>query len=778
MITFRQTLYRPIIIGLSVLLVACGGGGGSNGSNDSSDNPVNQSPVVSAPDTSIASGSSGEITASASDPDGSITKYSWVQKSGVSLTLENTDQRTVSITAPDVTENAQALISVTVTDNEGATASADVTVQVTAPGPQGEGFTIGGKVTDNPVANAEVRVLIGSETFQTTADAAGVYELFIDTSSFTGDEIVHAIATAPESNPQLKLVSVMNTVSELEQAAGTDKLLVAQEYFGVNITNVSTALSAMLEKENGGPISSATQLLQARASIHGDIALELATAIKLVLDYSANTTLAMPGGYTDSYAFASDTDAVSDYLAKAKRTASTDYNAAREAIFADPDLVLAAPRETVTSIADTYFFSSPYAVTASPLLGYKLELLTDGTGRLIGRDHGTDLTWTATAEGVFLEGARMVVRKDSVWNSELGQQVERQEIIQLNRIRWLARDLHSDVLLVDVENYFTYPGGEAPDSESSVSIKASSTIKSASRVAAADLLELGMAYSMPHPTHEGEVVDPKAGANTTLEFRASEMVFSGSTATGGSATISVPSITGAGVPLTTDISAAWSIGSSGELLLEYPDGGTAEYVFLSEQAGKVPMVHVVAREGGIPRSIFGQAQLKEAPAWTAASAPGIYTLGSNFFAPNEHFWFEINSDGSALTVSAGDWDENGTVEDHEFLLMPGLWQIGTSGNLLIRRYRVPGGGEYCAPESWDPADDAPCVLQHEREWSLQLTGANRYWIRHYHRYFEDPWRSDLYEPTVTGHISASNTIDNRRLLKLVERPMAIPAHLL
>jgi hypothetical protein len=70
------------------------------------------------------------IVAEGDDEDGSIASYAWSQVSGVTLELGGTSDAAVEITAPDVTENQEAVVSVTVTDNEGATATTEMTVIV------------------------------------------------------------------------------------------------------------------------------------------------------------------------------------------------------------------------------------------------------------------------------------------------------------------------------------------------------------------------------------------------------------------------------------------------------------------------------------------------------------------------------------------------------------------------------------------------------------------------------------------------------------------------
>lgn len=63
------------------------------------------------------------------DPDGSIVKYSWVQKSGTATIINHADSSVANVvyTVPGIYQ-----YTLNVTDNDGATSSADVTVTVYA----------------------------------------------------------------------------------------------------------------------------------------------------------------------------------------------------------------------------------------------------------------------------------------------------------------------------------------------------------------------------------------------------------------------------------------------------------------------------------------------------------------------------------------------------------------------------------------------------------------------------------------------------------------------
>ncbi|MCH7982255.1 MAG: hypothetical protein IID59_12215 [Proteobacteria bacterium] len=65
------------------------------------------------------------------DPDGSISTFEWRQVSGLTVTINNSDQALADFVAPEVTPaNEDLVFEITISDNSGATASDTVTISV------------------------------------------------------------------------------------------------------------------------------------------------------------------------------------------------------------------------------------------------------------------------------------------------------------------------------------------------------------------------------------------------------------------------------------------------------------------------------------------------------------------------------------------------------------------------------------------------------------------------------------------------------------------------
>ena len=95
--------------------------------------PSNQLPVANAgADRSVDAGTMVILSATASDPDGTIVGYAWEQMSGTTIILAGADTATAIFIAPDVSADETLTFRITVTDDDGATSSDDVKVTVTA----------------------------------------------------------------------------------------------------------------------------------------------------------------------------------------------------------------------------------------------------------------------------------------------------------------------------------------------------------------------------------------------------------------------------------------------------------------------------------------------------------------------------------------------------------------------------------------------------------------------------------------------------------------------
>lgn len=765
-------LGKAAVLGIYAVITACGGGGPDD---DSGPTPANQAPTVSAPATSVAESASVSITATATDTDGNIASYSWSQESGPELNLAGTDTASVTVTAPSVEKDVEAVLTITVTDDDGATAQADVTITITA---QNLGFTVQGLVVDT--AETDIEITVGSKHFSTKSDNNGAYSLELSFDESLAQAMVIASAKSSANN-QLHYVSTLGEVGILDSSAGSDNILTVDENPAVNISAISTAISSQLRSINAGSISNQGQLESAAKMVDSEVALDVATAIQLALEFPDDPDLQMPSKSADTYAFANDLESSALHCLNVKSSNQSLWDSTQTAISNNSSLVFSHPPKSVDSVVDTYYFTTPETSLTGIFNGSRLILKPDGSGTMSARLDESSFDWTLGENGISFEGLELVSSEAHPWDSDLGKVVHEQTITHINNLRWISHHKLSDVLLLEIESYKHYPDGEYPDTMPAPSMTTGTAIKAAGKISAADIIKMGMDYSVPRPTTEGKVTNPVEGTHAYLDIQASRMSFSGNPTQGGSASVTVDSYDGDGTLVTSKESANWVIAADGSLQITYANGDSSNLVFLSENQ-ETASVNLRTTQNSEVYTESGYLLLKEEPAWTALSAPGIYQYPLNFLSPIDQFWFEINDDGSALTVSTVDLDNNGTLEDSEYFIAPGLWQINGEGNLLVRRYRYNSGVAtntgYCTPASWAPADEDECVLFHEREWNLHQTdSSDGYWLNHHHRFFIDWDRENLPDPSVSGHIFLFGSIYNRIQYKTHARPLEIPPHL-
>ncbi|KZN60078.1 hypothetical protein N473_25125 [Pseudoalteromonas luteoviolacea CPMOR-1] len=125
-LSFKHTLIATALI---TFLSACGGGSSSSSSTSTGDK--NKMPNVTINSVAdVESGAEVRLLGSASDTDGSITSYQWLQKSGVGVTIRDKDQANASFTAPVLDTDVTLEFELIVTDDKGGKATETIYIKI------------------------------------------------------------------------------------------------------------------------------------------------------------------------------------------------------------------------------------------------------------------------------------------------------------------------------------------------------------------------------------------------------------------------------------------------------------------------------------------------------------------------------------------------------------------------------------------------------------------------------------------------------------------------
>ncbi|BDX08010.1 FG-GAP repeat domain-containing protein [Planctobacterium marinum] len=167
---------------------------------DSGDQSEDWEVNVTAPsDIELFEGDTAELVATADDPDNQINQVSWTQLSGVELELSATDQYGITITAPEVDADIDAILQVEVTDIDGNTASDTVNVRVKNWASEVV-FNLQ-CVAPEPLS-LEVNINEFSYTTESTTDfsAQGIADQFLYAGDFNGDQLTDLLVGGEDNN--------------------------------------------------------------------------------------------------------------------------------------------------------------------------------------------------------------------------------------------------------------------------------------------------------------------------------------------------------------------------------------------------------------------------------------------------------------------------------------------------------------------------------------------------------------------------------------------------
>jgi hypothetical protein len=587
---------------------------------------------------------------------------------------------------------------------------ATVNVEV---GHGGVSLRIAGRVIDGAIPYARVTVSIGGFDFIANADANGNYVL--DVAALRGDAFVTLVATGTSTaGAAVRFYSAVGEMARLSAAAGSDGVLVRDEFNQVNVTNLSTAQYTLLAQANGGtPVGSDQQLLPLVQNIDLDKMLELAAVIKLVVDEGA----ALPAGTTDALALISDPTALASFEAALPIGA---LDVAKDEVIQDPVLT---PGFRQGNVPSTYALVAPSApgtirvgLVGIPFLSFDNSGGTSGTGKAVEASQDSDprFNWSIDAGDLVLnfvlpfEYAGYQVNAsdfgcagDAVYvehDTALGMRVHR--IQDGGGVDYVEE---TDATMRRFDDPDTSDSCvPPPDGQVAASYRFLAFRDGAGEIPFApgeSFGRVGMGYYLPATgTFQAAVFDFDAHTTSIPGFNPA---FSSSIVNGRLQVVLTH--TASGLTITNEYRRYQLDGSKGEglvMIATLPDGNqVSNSTLMSRDDGSGPFLD--ATMAGTWRSGFDISQFPNG----GAVVPGFFIVLNNDAAHTEY----------QHTV-----DPLGGVIDS----FPSTWSV-EGGDMVARSYRQPGVGRVpsCAPYS-----PGTCYQARERRWTPVARDGKRVYV--------------------------------------------------
>ncbi|MCJ8273450.1 MAG: hypothetical protein MJK04_29115, partial [Psychrosphaera sp.] len=183
-------------------------------------------------------------------------------------------------------------------------------------------FSIVGQVIGS-VSSTNLTLYYGGTAVGVSVDVNGHYIADVSLLSTEDNYVVYAVATDSQ-NDEINLVSIVGSVVELDAAAGADDMLTFDEALGVNVSGLSTALTALMEAANDGAVIIDKPMFDKAQKNYDSVLLRpYANAIGLVTDNAgAVDYLNLPEGFADTWALVNAAQAVKNYINTVRQNAS------------------------------------------------------------------------------------------------------------------------------------------------------------------------------------------------------------------------------------------------------------------------------------------------------------------------------------------------------------------------------------------------------------------------------------------------------------------------
>jgi hypothetical protein len=586
------------------------------------------------------------------------------------------------------------------------------------PPPTTSRLVLTGMVTDAPIANAVVTATVSGQTFTANADANGNYTLEITLPQNATDGFVTLSAKGVGSQSYVEFTSLLGTFSSLLTQAGSDATLSSTENFATQITNVSTALAVLLREANSGqPVSSETLIQTLSASLNSQDVLDVATAIKLLVDDAEDHP--MPDGQASLSSLLSNTVAREELIDAAYLQDRATFVATQNAIVSDATVVKFVTPASVPSnlIATSLPKDLPNTyVGVDRAIAYTFN--ADGTGTATASYWHRNMTWSVTNGSIAISFAPV-----PMWGVERGVCPDVpgfgygvQELTVEYTIRGATlRQLSDRILAVTENREITYRDcGPTGVTEPVTVVR---TILDASNTQSIDAVEL-------------------RGSTRTLWVYDALSDFENETTT----LKVLPDIAdlhadGTGTTRVFNQQFSWVVDANSKVVTAtFSDGTVAKYRWLREVENvATDVLYDFALPTG-ERNVGAGVSIHTDPQYPLTFTPNNVVgrrywlgIGEEGSPPQDKgFRYRLNADGTGsqedeIVDESGNFSVLDVTQAGDFGLNWGLFWHIDGGNLVQQRTRRAPGDYYCS------LVDPTCVLFNERRhFPLASDGARTY----------------------------------------------------
>ena len=258
-------------------------------------------------------------------------------------------------------------------------------------------LTIKGKAVAEALAGGDVVFSVGEKTFSASINDKHEYQVEMVVTESVATAPFTAIATGVGNNAWVQLAAAYPSIAHLASLAGTDKVLDANEYIGVNISAVTTAEYSLLQ-ERDSSIATDTERNYVLLGLDTYLQLQRVSFLSSILSRNERNEI---GAYTTTLALLSDKEAISSRLKILKARNDLDWQKLYE-VLNDPEQV----NISAASIAGTFLVKSD----TSGFM-YWLTLNANGSGHILvsnnpvvgvedheGKNREADITWSRTGK--------------------------------------------------------------------------------------------------------------------------------------------------------------------------------------------------------------------------------------------------------------------------------------------------------------------------------------------------------------------------------------------